>query len=141
MSDLDHKKSRRGNRGGRGRLRVNLPFSRTPYIENKKARNKSRLFNKYCCYIESIKSQMRKKTKIHWEYLRIVRLNNCNINVHINNLNNYKKEMDFYMNEIAVFNNYMLSHGIYEAQPIKSQLNEDVEKNARLHLGDLCDYL
>ena len=45
------------------------------------------------------------------------------------------------MNEIAVFNNYMLSHGIYEAQPTKSQLNEDVEKNARLHLGDLCDYL
>jgi hypothetical protein len=84
---------------------------------------------------------MRKKTKIHWEYLRIVRLNNYNINVHINNLNMYKKEMDFYMNEIAVFNNYMLSHGIYEAQPTKSQLNEDVEKNARLHLGDLCDYL
>lgn len=135
------KKTTRGHRGGRGRLKVNLPFTKIPYVEKNKARSKSKYYNGYCCFIERGEQYIYRKAKIHWEYLRDIHLNDYNLHIYIHNLRVYKQDVDHYINEVTKFNKFMLTHGIYEAPSPKSPLNEDIEKNARFIIGDLCDYL
>ena len=136
--DKKPRKTNRGKRGGRGRLRVNPPI-RFESIDIQTACRRSRFFNQYCKYIEEGKRILYEVSVDYWQYLHL--LQDYNTQAYNDRKKIYRNYVNIYLSELSKFNQYMFIHGIFEAPSPKSPFNEEIETNARFILGDLCDYL
>jgi hypothetical protein len=136
--DKKPRKTNRGKRGGRGRLRVNPPI-RFESIDMKTACRRSRFFNQYCKYIEEGRRILYEVSVDYWWYLCFCQYHT--IQAHDDRKKMYRKYVNTFISEFSKFNNYMSRYGIFEAPSPKSPFNEEIEADARFILGDLCDDL
>jgi hypothetical protein len=122
----------------RQKIRINPPLCKKYHS---KAYKEMRKYRGLVWHMEYITDRFTKISRYHWDYLNNVRLNAHNINIHIRNLETYKKEVDIYLRQLYLLNKFKSAHNIVEDIIYRPCCNDEVEKNGRFLIGSLYDHL